>query len=473
MVFVNFVQDGPDSPPQEDPPKQEDPKSEPPKSESQNETTDPAKGTEQTPPPQDGQDQNPPAGEVAKQDPPAGAEAAESKPPQEMNSDTTAEGATIAAPETGTQETAGDAQATGKEAKYRPLDDEARKTIREKLARTRARPLAQEKMTKAMDVVRSGVDRYGRELARSKALNDASPPTPLDFAALAQENGVSYHKTPLLDIVQMAEANRAEEVEGDPDYYQFARASEMSFDPRQGLVRRSILDSGFTGDLNPFTPRRLVDGFVSDDSFPTAPDAIYVYWRAEEVPEIVPELKDIREEVIATWKTQKAFPLALQAAQDKATTAGQQSGKSLAEVFPDLASQVISTNEFSWMTRGSMPSGAGARPTLSPVNGMQQGQPVNVPGAGREFMASVFGLQVEGIGTAPNQPKTIVYVVRMAGESLSYDQRREMFFASGMTAEVGALMQEDQVNVISQWYEDLDREYKVSWKRDPSRSWEL
>ena len=328
-------------------------------------------------------------------------------------------------------------------------------------------------MGKALEAVRGIVDRYGRELARSKVLEKTTAPAPLDFEALAEEHGVSFHKTPMLDIVQMAEANRSEEAEGDPEYYRFARANQMSFDPRQGLVRRSILDVGYTGDLNLYTPRRIVDGFVSDDSFPTAPDAVYVYRRAEEVDEKVPELDDIREEVIAAWKMQKAFPLALAQAEDQAKKAEEQADKSLAEVFPGLAGQVIVTNEFSWMTRGSMPSGAGARPTLSAVNGMQQDQPVNVPGAGREFMSSIFALPVGGVGTAANQPKTTVYVARVAGESMTDEQRRELFFASGVTPDVEALMQNDQVNVIGQWYRDLDKEYRVSWKRVPDQSWQV
>jgi hypothetical protein len=328
-------------------------------------------------------------------------------------------------------------------------------------------------MSQALETVRGTVDRYGRELARSKVLGQTQTPQQLDYNALAQEHGLTYHKTPLLDIVQMAEASRSEEAEGDPDYYKFARATQMSFDPRQGLVRRSILDVGFTGDLNPFSPRRLVDGFVSDDSFPTAPEAVYIYWRAEEVAEKVPELKDIRDDVVEAWKKQKAFPLAVKEAEEKAKKANEQADKSLAEVFPDLAGQVIVTNEFSWMTRGSMPSGAGARPMLSAVNGMQQEQPVNVPGAGRDFMSSVFSLPVGATGAAANQPKTTVYVARVANESLSQEQRRELFFASGMTPDVEALMQNDQVDVIGKWYNDLDKEYKVSWQRDPTQSWDV
>jgi hypothetical protein len=164
--------------------------------------------------------------------------------------------------------------------------------------------------------------------------------------------------------------------------------------------------------------------------------------------------------------------MAVKEAEAKAEKASQQAGKSLAEVFPDLASQVIVTNEFSWMTRGSVPSGAGARPVLSAVNGMQQEQPVNVPGAGSEFMSSIYTLPVDGVGTAANQPKTTVYVARVASESMTAEQRREMFFASGVTPDVEALMQNDQVNVIGKWYEELDKEYRVSWKRVPERSWD-
>ena len=104
---------------------------------------------------------------------------------------------------------------------------------------------------------------------------------------------------------------------------------------------------------------------------------------------------------------------------------------------------------------------------------MQQDQPINVPGAGPDFMSSIFQLPVDGVGVAPNQPKTTVYVAHVVGESTTRDQRRELFFASGVTPDVESLMQNDQIDVIGQWYEDLDKEYKVSWKLAPDDSWDV
>ena len=207
-----------------------------------------------------------------------------------------------------TQEAAKPAE---KPVRIKPLDDALRAEIRDTLARREARQPAQEKLEKAADEVRTLVERYAQQLSRSKLLTETAKPAPLDFAAIAKEHNLVFiEKTPLWDVLDISQIQQADPAEGDPPCYELARATETLFGQQTGMVRRSLIDVGFAGDLAPFVPRRLVDGILAQGGFPIPPEKLFVYWRDEVVPEEVPPLDTIRDEVVRAWKLQKALPLA-------------------------------------------------------------------------------------------------------------------------------------------------------------------
>ncbi len=168
---------------------------------------------------------------------------------------------------------------------------------------------------------------------------------------------------------------------------------------------------------------------------------------------------------------QQALPLAEAKAVALAKQATADTGKSLAEVFPESASSVIRTTQFSWMTRGSLPSGSGGRPMLSPINGMADNRPVNVAGAGNDFMAAVFALDVGQVGTATDEAHAFVYVVRIDSEDLTDEQRREAFFTGGYTQDVHSLVQEEQSTILRDWFEGVEKDFQVTWKRPAEDNW--
>jgi hypothetical protein len=171
-------------------------------------------------------------------------------------------------------------------------------------------------------------------------------------------------------------------------------------------------------------------------------------------------------------KLQKALPLARVKAEQMAKEAAE-AGKSLAETFADNATKVITSNPFSWMTRGAMPGSSSGQPTLSPVNGMAGQQPVTVAGAGDDFMRAVFDLGVGQVGVAVNEPETFVYVVRVDSEEPTDEQRRAAFFTAGLTPEVNYLVQTEQADIIRDWYTSQEKDCQLKWKRDPIRNWSV
>ncbi|MHB9080613.1 MAG: hypothetical protein ACYC3X_24325 [Pirellulaceae bacterium] len=407
-----------------------------------------------------------PAPETPPVTPQPGASAGPAMPADGATAPSTSPGAADAG---ATQEAAKPAE---KPVRIKPLDDALRAEIRDTLARLEARQPAQEKLEKAADEVRTLVERYAQQLSRSKLLTESAKPAVLDFSAIAKEHNLVYEKTPPWDVLDISQIQQADPADGDPPYYELARANETLFGQQTGMVRRSLIDVGFAGDLAPFVPRRLVDGILAQGGFPIPPEKLFVYWRDEVVPEEVPLLDAIRDEVVRAWKMQKALPLARAKTEQMAQQAAD-AAKPLAEVFADNATKVIKTNPFSWMTLGSVPGSSSGQPTLSQVNGKAADQSVTIAGAGGDFMQAVFDLSVGQVGVSVNEPETFVYVVRLDSEEPSDEQRRESFFTAGLTPEVNYLVQTQQADIIREWYTGLETDYHVTWKRAPIRNWNV
>lgn len=356
-------------------------------------------------------------------------------------------------------------------ATYRPLDEKLREEIRERLARDVAEPKATERMDKAIEAARVAVEQHARQIVRAKLLESVKTPPPFDIKKVAQENGLEYGSTPLIDVTDVVDAQRSDPKDNDPAYYALLRATETVVSQQGQTVNRTLAELGFTGDLELYTPRSLVQGYLLAN-FPIPPDAVYLYWRAEEKPERVPELKEVRDSVIAAWKLKKAFPMAEQRAKTYVEKAAASPDKSLGEVFPDVAKALIQTNEFSWMTRGATPVGGGGSPVLSTVTGTVGKKNVTVDLIGDPFMRAVFALKVDQVGSAVNNPETIVYVVRIQKENMDEDQRKQLFVAARrLSPDVMQIAQMDRGDLLRAWYERLEKDYQVKWIREPTGNW--
>ena len=357
-----------------------------------------------------------------------------------------------------------------KPVQYKPLDDALRTEIRQELARNAARIPAQEKLDQAANAVRQALEEYSKQLSRMNGVKGAAKPTPPDFAVLAKDNYLTYAKTPLWDLVDVFQIQQALPVDKDPPYYDIVRANETMFSQQSGMMRRSLINVGFGGNVALFMPRRLIDGFLAGDQFEIPPEKLFIYWREEVVPESVPALAEIREEVVRAWKMKQALPLARAKAEQLAKQAGE-AGKPLSEVFTDNAAKVIKSNPFTWMTRGAMPGSTSGGSTLSSVSGKAGEEAVTVSGAGEDFMRAVFDLKPGHVGVAVNQPESFVYVVRVETEEPSDEIRRDEFFKSGMTMEVLDLVRGDQQVIYADWIRSLVKDNQLSWKREFHRDW--
>ncbi|MCE9603966.1 MAG: hypothetical protein K8U03_03590 [Planctomycetia bacterium] len=145
----------------------------------------------------------------------------------------------------------------------------------------------------------------------------------------------------------------------------------------------------------------------------------YLFWKTTDVEARVPELKEIRNEVVFAWQTRTAR----KTVQDEAASMAKrvrESSKSMAELFPDR--QVKLTNAFTWF-KPDLSGGFGRQAplVLSEVD--------NVEDAGADFMETVFSLDPDQVATAFNNPQTVCYVVRALTISPPRQQLYQTFLA--------------------------------------------
>lgn len=315
------------------------------------------------------------------------------------------------------------------EPKYKPLDDELREEIREEIARTRGRQPAQQRMDQAFQAIETEISKYGRKLRMLDVTPDAEKPELVDYESLAGEHGLTAGKTDLVDSLGIEE-------------YELGKASHMDFSSMTTWPppRYSFAQLAYQEGLPKYRPQR-----IRGEEF----NIEFMYWKVDEAEGYVPELEEVRDEIVAAWKNQEALLLAKSAAEKLVKEAGK---KKLTEVFGERDDvTIIEPSEFSWMTTGATPFGGAGAPTLSSVEGVEFG--------GQEFMRSVFALGEGETGIATNQPEDHVYVVRIDSESPSEAARKQLFLLSGLTDELRRIAVTDQIDFL----QDLERELQVAW----------
>ena len=217
--------------------------------------------------------------------------------------------------------------------------------------------------------------RYEVDVATKKGGEAPKPPERVDFAKLAEEHGLIARRTGLVSALEAEQLDIGKSTVG-------------------GQV--SFVKSAF--DLPNHRPQ------VSQD----ANGDRYLFWRLEQVEERTPSFDDegVRERVLRRWKMIEARSLAIEAAKRMAAEA-RAADKPLGEAFAERPGITVTESEpFSWLDYGAIPAWmAQGPPSLSDVAGVEA--------PGNDFMQAVFDRKKGEIGTAVNQPQTVVYVFRI------------------------------------------------------------
>jgi len=273
---------------------------------------------------------------------------------------------------------------------------EVRSTLAFALAEERAQTEIADKFAKIKDdVLIPFADAYQTALGdREEAKKQGTPttavlPEPSDLKELTQREGLHYDRTPMLS---REEADKYSQISG----------AEV------GLTRlsggRKFADELFDPKTGLYEPVELSDLLGTR----------YLARKIQDVPPHVPPLDQVRSEVALAWKMDKARPLAQKAADHLAAELKKQVGRlkeSTVEGYRVVTIPPIARRQASLM------------PGRFEMEPPQESPVPEVAHAGEAFRETYFSLQPGSIAVAPNQPKTVYYV-------MSLDQREPATFAA-------------------------------------------
>lgn len=324
----------------------------------------------------------------------------------------------------------------GAKPKYAPLW-RVEAAIRKELAGQKA----VEKMTKALDTIQAKMRRYSRDLGPDDELEGEEPQKKRslpDFSSLAAAGQLTEHASDLMSALAF-KADHAALADATPEQQTPSERPRHFVEIAYGVL--PLFQSAIVKDL---AGNR------------------YLVWKTDEKEAYVPELADVRDEVVQSWKMIQARDLAKKRAAALADEA-RKADKPLEEVFSGQAGlKVTATPAFSWLTRGVTGGLESQAPTrLSEVEGVQD--------AGPDFMRETFNLGVGETGQAMNQPQTICYVIRVVSLEPSREVLRNLFMVDAYTTYESASV-EDRREVVNAWIKGIENEAHLSWKRPPNES---
>ena len=263
--------------------------------------------------------------------------------------------------------------------KYKPIEK-----VTDEIKRILARPLAQQKMDKAIRAARAKSERYFRETKlfelQTVKNEDAKAPTPPDFSDIESPTPLVVENVAICDEVALSET-------------ELSKSFDVMFDG-QGLQQVLFTEVAFNKNLS----LNQAGIFPSSEAAQTK----YLYWRTEHEQATEPKLEDIRTAVVSAWKMQQAKDLALAAAESAAKTA-RESDKPLSESIPGENRTFFETNQITWLSGGNVPLDTSTIPQPTMVEGVD---------AGDDFYRALFSLSKGEVGVAVDQGNSNAYVIR-------------------------------------------------------------
>jgi hypothetical protein len=240
--------------------------------------------------------------------------------------------------------------------------------------------------------------------------------TPQDLKAVADREALNYEQTPLL---AREDAERLGQIS----------TAEVGLTPLSG--GRKFVDEIFDPKTRLYEPIELTDVLGTR----------FLARKVKDDPPHVPTLDQVRSEVVVAWKMAQARPLAekavgVLASQIKARGATLKDPK--VDAYRVVAIPPITRSQTSFMPTSMFEP--------SPV--VETPIP-DVPLAGEAFRDAYFGLQAGSVDVAPNQPKTVFYVMTLdrrepASFSALYAPNGDEFRYKSMAREQASRQQDEQ-----------------------------
>ena len=317
---------------------------------------------------------------------------------------------------------------------YQPLD-EVRDEIRLHLASQKVQEHLVDLMARLKIKLNAEFsDYFGVMLSAKDA--DQEPPAPpaalVDLSALAKANDLEYGETGPVSALQLRELPIGKSFDVD--------------------TNEPLLQLVFSTALDLYQP---VTTFDVDNNR-------YLAMKVSDTPRRVPELSEVRDEVVRAWKLQQAAELAEKHAQELAAKI-EESGSTLVDYFVDDSSiSVERTDPFAWLTIGDV--------SQSGLVTFRLSEPTGIVAAGPDFMSTVFELGDDQVGAVLNNDHTIAYLVRVAEHQNTREGMRQTFLAEAdQWYGLPTMAQLHMRNAAMELGQSIREEAKIDWVRPPDQ----
>ncbi|HVT27005.1 MAG TPA: hypothetical protein VHE81_03195, partial [Lacipirellulaceae bacterium] len=320
---------------------------------------------------------------------------------------------------------------------YQPLS-EVKDEIRRTIAETKVSDQLQ-KLTEDIQIQLDGAfSRYNDKLV-ALAENEKPPAPPkalTDLEAIAQKDGLKYGRTGPKSLLQLRD---------------LPVGKTRALDSNQSLL--AILFT--TRELALFQPIRTVD-VVSKN--------LYVVENMSDTPARIPELSEVRGEVIRAWKEEKAGQLAEKHAEELAKKA-QASNQPLTKFFADNKSiKVVTTDPFSELTGGE------ASPITGQIQPLRYSQPDGIVAAGPDFLKRLFELKEGEVAAIPNNDHSITYIVRVVSHQMGRTELRTAYLSEARMFQFeDAMNPAHEASINGSIENDVIARANLKWNRVPDK----
>jgi hypothetical protein len=288
-----------------------------------------------------------------------------------------------------------------KPVEFQPLD-EVRDEIRRQLAQVKVSQQMDELMNKLLGELTGVYTGYFGAVLNDEAAGKERPKPPeqlTDLSKLATEHGLDFGKVGPVSQLEL-------------------RATPLGKTIPQEGQQVPLFISLFAKTAELFQPN-----LSFDPDYDRYLSNSYLTVKTSDTPARVPELSEVRTEVVRAWKLRKAAELALKHAEELAAKA-KTSGQPLAEVLADEKNVTVTkTDPFAWLTAGSV------SPDTQMLNPFRLSQPEGIVAVGPTLLRKVFTLGDGDVGAELNNDHTIAYVLRIAEHQDTPAELKQAFLA--------------------------------------------
>ncbi|MEZ6150784.1 MAG: hypothetical protein R3C09_11725 [Pirellulaceae bacterium] len=320
--------------------------------------------------------------------------------------------------------------------------EEAREQIADSLARAKAIPAHEAALTnvseKVMKPYYGAYRQYAafRDADLAAGTKKVAEPQRPNLKKLAEEAGLVYGQTGLTDGFKLVQTQFGKSAIRQEELGLNGAVAKAAMSPQLPLFQ-PMQSSYF--DQETLQQGRMPEFFQ------------YIFWKTAERPIQIPQLSDVRAQVVDYWKRLQARKLAEAAAAALAKKVSPTADAPWKDALSTAEqSLVVETDPFSWITR----MGDYNMPTN--VNKLEQ--------VGNEFMQAVFSAQPGSVTVAPTENKSIYYVVRIVDYSPAEAELQQRFDADPDKRGPLSIAQEESNQLVQDWYQNLYDELGVKFE---------